>query len=122
VAWYSISDSANPAEVTDWRELFPDQFVCPNGDGVCNYVGRDETVQINPGQYFHVMVGRKFPEFLGWTMFIIDDISIVAADGTPNTENGFYNWCNGRPEDFKAHDLDNCTNLTEIHWDPEQTR
>lgn len=122
VAWYAISDSASPAEVTDWRELFPDQFVCPNGDGVCNYVGRDETVSISPGQYFHIMVGRKFPEFLGWTMFVIDDISIVAANGTPNTENGFFNWCNGRPEDFKAHDSDKCANLTEVHWDPGQTR
>lgn len=122
VAWYAISDSANPAEVNDWRELFPDQFVCPNGDGVCNYVGRDETVQINPNQYFHLMVGRKFPEFLGWTMFIIDDISIVAADGTPNTENGFYNWCDGRPEDFKVHEDTGCGNTTTIHWDPNQTR
>jgi len=122
VAWYAISDSANPAEVTDWRELFADQFVCDNGDGICNYVGRDETVTINPGQYFHLKVGRKFPEFLGWTMFIIDDISIVAADGTATTENGFFNWCDGRPEDFKVHELIPCTNLTQIHWDPEQTR
>jgi hypothetical protein len=121
VAWYAISDSPDPALVTDWRELFPDQFVCANGDGVCNYVGRDETVQINPGQYFHLQVGRKFPEFFGWTMFVIDDISIVAADGTLGTENGFYNWCNSRPEDFKDHD-GVCANYTEIHWDPNQVR
>lgn len=122
VAWYAISDSADPAQVTDWRELFPDQFVCDNGDGVCNYVGRDETVTITPGQYFHIKVGRKFPEFLGWSMFVIDDISIVAAGGTPGTENGFFNWCNGRPEDFKIHELGTCSSFTEIHWDPEQTR
>jgi hypothetical protein len=122
VAWYAISDSASPSGVEDWRELFPDQFVCANGDGVCNYVGRDETVPINPGQYFHLMVGRKFPEFFGWTMFVIDDISIVAADGTLNTANGFYNWCNGNPEDFKVHDDEACRSYTEIHWDPEQTR
>lgn len=122
MAWYSISDSPNAAEVTDWRELYPDQFVCTNGDAVCNYVGRDETVTIKPGQYFHVMVGRKFPEFFGWTMFVIDDISIVAADGTLGTANGFYNWCNARPEDFKVHDNEVCNNLTEIHWDPTQVR
>ncbi len=122
VAWYAISDSSNPAEVTDWRELFADQFVCVNGDGVCNYVGRDETVSVSPGQYFHLMVGRKFPEFLGWTMFVIDDISIVAADGTPNTSNGFFNWCNGSPEDFKVHSGEKCANTTKIHWDSQQTR
>lgn len=122
MAWYSISDSPTAAGVTDWRELYPDQFVCDNQAAVCNYVGRDETVTIKPGQYFHVMVGRKFPEFFGWTMFVIDDISIVAANGTPNTANGFYNWCNGRPEDFKVHDDEICNNLTEIHWDPTQVR
>jgi hypothetical protein len=122
VAWYAISDSPEPSAVTDWRELFPDEDVCVNGDGVCNYVGRDETVWINPGQYFHLMVGRKFPEFFGWTMFVIDDISIVAADGTLDTANGFYNWCNARPEDFKVHEDEDCDNLTEIHWDPTQVR
>ncbi len=122
MAWYAISDSPTAAGVTDWRELYPDQFVCSNGDAVCNYVGRDETVTIKPGQYFHVMVGRKFPEFFGWTMFVIDDISIVAADGTLGTANGFYNWCNARPEDFKAHGNEVCNNTTEIHWDPTQVR
>ena len=122
MAWYAISDSPNASEVTDWRELYPDQFVCTNGDAVCNYVGRDETVPIKPGQYFHIMVGRKFPEFFGWTMFVIDDISIVAADGTLGTANGFYNWCNARPEDFKVHGNEACNNLTEIHWDPTQVR
>ncbi len=122
MAWYAISDSPTAAGVTDWRELFSDQFVCDNQAAVCNYVGRDETVSIKPGQYFHVMVGRKFPEFFGWTMFVIDDISIVAADGTLDTANGFYNWCNGRPEDFKVHDDEICNNLTEIHWDPTQVR
>ena len=122
MAWYAISDSPTAAGVTDWRELFPDEYVCDNQAAVCNYVGRDETVSIKPGQYFHVMVGRKFPEFFGWTMFVIDDISIVAANGTPNTANGFYNWCNARPEDFKVHGNEACSNLTEIHWDPTQVR
>ncbi len=122
MAWYAISDSPNASEVTDWRELYPDQYVCSNGDAVCNYVGRDETVPIKPGQYFHVMVGRKFPEFFGWTMFVIDDISIVAADGTLGTANGFYNWCNARPEDLKVHGNEACNNQTEIHWDPTQVR
>ncbi len=122
MAWYAISDSPTAAGVTDWRELYPDQFVCSNGDAVCNYVGRDETVTIKPGQYFHVMVGRKFPEFFGWTMFVIDDISIVAADGTLGTANGFYNWCDARPEDFKVHGNEVCNNQTQIHWDPTQVR
>jgi len=122
MAWYAISDSPTAAGVTEWRELYPDQFVCTNGDAVCNYVGRDETVTIKPGQYFHVMVGRKFPEFFGWTMFVVDDISIVAADGTLGTANGFFNWCNARPEDFKVHGSEVCNNLTEIHWDPTQVR
>ncbi|HEY1409412.1 MAG TPA: hypothetical protein VF434_10735 [Promineifilum sp.] len=121
VAWYAISDSSDPSGVTDWRELFPDTLVCANSAGVCNYVGRDETVNINPGQYFHLMVGRKFPEFFGWTMFIIDDISIVAADGTLNTDNGFYNWCNSGSQDVKDH-VGNCESFTEVHWDPDQTR
>lgn len=124
VAWYAISDAADPSLVDQeqWKELYPDQFVCTTGDGICNYVGRDETVWINPGQYFHVQVGRKFPEFFGSTMFIIDDISIVAADGTLNTENGFYNWCDGRPEDFKVHDDGVCNNTTTIRWDPRALR
>ncbi len=122
VAWYAISDEENPALVTEWKELYPDQYVCDNGAGRCNYVGRDETVSINPGQHFHVQVGRKFPEFFGWTMFVIDDISIVAADGTTGTENGFFNWCNARPEDVKVHDQSDCSNPTEIHWDPDAIR
>jgi len=122
IAWYAISDQSDPALVTEWRELFPDQFVCNNGDQVCNYVGRDETVPINPGQYFHLKVGRKFPEMNGWTQFVIDDISIVAADGTVGTENGFFNWCNSSPEDYKYHESEGCKSLTEIHWDAEQSR
>lgn len=138
VAWYAISDYANPAEVTEWKELFPDQFVCNNGDEVCNYVGRDETVPIHANQYFHLQVGRKFPEFFGWTMFIIDDISIVstatpptvtktADDGTEfeeavETENGFFNWCNDRPEDIKFHESEDCDGFTEVHWDAETPR
>ena len=121
VAWYAISDQEDPALVTEWKELFPDQFVCNNG-GTCNYVGRDETVWINPGQHFHVMVGRKFPELFGWTMFVVDDISIVAADGTTGTTNGFYNWCNASPEDVKVHGDEACNSLTEIHWDPRALR
>ncbi len=124
MAWYSIGESPTAASVTDWRELFADQFVCDN----CRHASAtssvsDETVTIKPGQYFHVaMVGRKFPEFFGWTMFVIDDITIVAADGTLNTANGFYNWCNGRPEDFKVDDGEVCNNLTEIDCDSTQVR
>jgi hypothetical protein len=121
VAWYAISDFEDPALVTEWRDLYPDQYVCANGDEVCNYVGRDETVTIKPNQHFHLMVGRKFPEFFGWTMFIIDDISIVAADGTSGTANGFFNWCDSGSTDIKVHD-EGCNNTTTVHWDSEQTR
>jgi hypothetical protein len=117
-----VCHQRDPALVTEWRELFPDQFVCANGDGVCNYVGRDETVTIKPNQHFHLMAGRKFPEFFGWTMFVIDDISIVAANGTTGTANGFFNWCNASPDDIKVHGNEACNNLTEVHWDPTQTR
>jgi hypothetical protein len=55
-------------------------------------------------------------------MFIIDDISIVAANGTQDTENGFYNWCDGAPEDFKVHEDEECDNTTQIHWDPNAIR
>jgi hypothetical protein len=55
-------------------------------------------------------------------MFVIDDISIVAANGTLNTANGFYNWCDASPEDFKVHENETCVNTTTIHWDPNQTR
>jgi hypothetical protein len=122
VAWYAISDQEDPGLVTEWKELYPDQYVCDNLAEVCNYVGRDETVQIAPGQHFHVMVGRKFPEFFGWTMFIVDDISIVAADGTAGTENGFFNWCNASPEDVKVHDDGSCRSYSEIHWDSSAIR
>ena len=105
MAWYSISDSPTAAGVTDWRELFSDQFVCDNQAAVCNYVGRDETVPIKPGQYFHVMVGRKFPEFFGWTMFVIDDISIVAADGTLNTTNGCLLYTSDAADERSSVDL-----------------
>jgi hypothetical protein len=122
VAWYAISNEENPSLVTEWKELYPDQFVCDNLAERCNYVGRDETVSIAPGQHFHVMVGRKFPEFFGWTMFIIDDISIVAADGTTGTENGFFNWCNASPEDVKYHEDGRCGSFSEIHWDSSAIR
>lgn len=122
IAWYAISNEESPGLVTEWKELYPDQYVCDNVAERCNYVGRDETVPIAPGQYFHVMVGRKFPEFFGWTMFVIDDISIVAADGTAGTTNGFFNWCNARPEDVKVHGNEACNSFTEIHWDSSATR
>ena len=93
VAWYAISEYEDPSMVTEWREL--DEYViqCANKYEICDYAGRDETVWIDPGDYFHLRVQQKSAHF-GATVFVIDDISIVAADGTDTTDNGFYVWVN----------------------------
>lgn len=123
VAWYAISDSATAAGVSagEWRELDPYTYQCPNGDGMCIYSGRDETVWIDPGQYFHIMVGMKFPVYNAWSFFVIDDISIVPADGSDDAANGYYDWVNDDPSDVKWHLFDeDCVDCssTDIHWDP----
>ena len=84
--------------------------------------GREARVKITPRQSAPRSVGRNFPGSPGGGRFVSDNIFFGAANGTAGTENGFYNWCNGRPEDFRAHDAIDCTSPTEIHWDPEQTR
>lgn len=126
VAWYAISASASPAGVasSEWRELDPYTIQCHNSSGSCVYSGRDETVWIDPGTYFHLMVGMKFPFYNAWSFFVIDDISIVPAGGVEDTVNGFYDWVNDSPEDVKWHfEEETCWDCepTQVEWDPEAT-
>jgi hypothetical protein len=114
VAWYAISEHEDPAmvEAGDWRELDPFWYQCPNDQPLCTYVGRDETVWIEPGWTFHVMVSQKFPHFNTWSLFIIDDISVVAADPDPTTNfdldapNGYYVWLDWQEVTFWGFLLD----------------
>lgn len=92
LAWYGIGDSDDPSSVSEWRTLDPFVAPCHNSWGVCEYIGRYETVHLSPGQYFHLMAGHKFPVYNAWTVFLFDDISIVPADGT-FVEDGF--WLDG---------------------------
>lgn len=92
VAWYGIGDSSDPSSVSLWRELYSDRIVCPNTAQVCNYIGRDEAITIAPGQYFHLRVAHKFPYLNSWSTWVIDDISIVPADGSAAETAGYYNW------------------------------
>lgn len=104
VAWYGFGTSEDPSSVTEWRELFPDPYVCANGDGVCNHLGRKESVNIEAGSYLHLWMGMKFPDHQSWTVFGIDDISISDfSDGIEVDVNDF------------VDDGD-------VHWDPNAPR
>ena len=89
VGWYAITTERRPVRVTEWREMFPDVYVCDNSQGVCNYVARKETLWIEPDSYLHVRVGHKFRDFGAFTVFGVDDISIVDADGTTGQPSGW---------------------------------
>lgn len=102
VGWYGIGDNADPSSVEEWRELSPLPIPCPNLLGACLYIGRYETITIEPGQYFHLRVGHKFSSYNAWTVFGLDDFSIVPAGGEV-IKDGF--WPDG---------------LT--FWDPRQLR
>ena len=123
VAWYAITKSANPFDDTSaWRELDPYQIQCVNSFEVCNYAGRDETVWIDPGDYFHLIVAQKFPVFNASTVFVIDDVSVMPAQGTLDTLNGYYDWVNQSKEDVKWHWADeDCPTEeckpVEVTWD-----
>jgi hypothetical protein len=103
IAWYGFGDSADPSSVTEWRELFPDPYVCANSDGRCNHLGRKETVLINAGDYLHLWMGMKFPDHNAWTVFGIDDISItdfsdgIEVDVTGFTDDGDIFWDSRAP-------------------------
>ncbi len=103
VAWYGFGDSADPSSVTEWRELFPDAYVCANGDGRCNHLGRKETVYIEAGSYYHLWMGMKFPDWGAWTVFGVDDISIsdfsdgIEVDVTGFTDDGDIRWDSRAP-------------------------
>ena len=98
VAWYGFGTSSDPGSVTQWRELFPDAYVCANGDGRCNHLGRKETVFIDAGSYLHLWMGMKFPDMGAWTVFGVDDISIsdfsdgIEVDVTGFTDDGDVFW------------------------------
>lgn len=82
VAWYGFGTSEDPNSVSEWRELFPDTRVCPNGNEECNYLARKETVALNGGEYLHVRMGMKYPDHNAWTLFVVDDISLTdLSDG-----------------------------------------
>ena len=89
VAWYGFGTSDDYSSVSEWRELFPDTFACDNA-GICNYLARKESVHINPGDYFHLRMGMKFPDHNAWTTFVVDDISVSDfSDGTKVDVTGF---------------------------------
>ena len=89
VGWYGIGRTADPATVAEWRELSPLPVPCPNALGICLYIGRYETVYVEPGHYFHLRVGHKFPVYNAWTLFALDDIALVPASGEL-IEDGFW--------------------------------
>lgn len=133
VAWYAISASSDPAMVTDWRELDPFVTQCVNGAESCVYAGRDETVWINPGDYFHLRVEQKFPVHQGSTVFVIDDISIAAiGDGTEDTNNGYFVWMNDADDDdgdggderwhFEEDEEPVSADPVEVHWEHDAAR
>jgi hypothetical protein len=108
IAWYAISAEADPANVpaADWREMDPYPWQCQAGSA-CNYAGRDETLWIEPGYTFHIRVMVKFPQFNTWAFFLIDDITVVAADPeSPNAgdPNGFYEWLDWSDDMFLVED------------------
>lgn len=98
VAWYGFGPTSDPSSVTEWRELFPDTYVCSNGSGVCNHLGRKESVMIEAGSYMHLWMGMKFPDHQAWTVFGVDDISItdfsdgIEVDVTDFEDDGDVYW------------------------------
>lgn len=98
IAWYGFGPTDSPSSVTQWRELFPDPYVCANGDGRCNHLGRKETVLIEGGSFMHLWMGMKFPDHNAWTVFGVDDISIsdfsdgIEVDVTGFTDDGDIFW------------------------------
>lgn len=89
MAWYTISSEEDPYMATGWRELDPFTIQCPNTDGACLRVSRQETVWVDPGSYLHIAVGHKWPVYNAWSVFAIDDISLVPASGSPG-DSGFF--------------------------------
>lgn len=131
IAWYAIADSMDPFSSSDWRELDPYTYQCPNSYEVCNYAGRDETVWVEPGQYLHLIVGQKFPVFNASTVFLLDDVSLVSANpngANAGDANGYYDWyddvLSSEAYDDKCHWLDEaCLGFaTVVVWDEDAPR
>lgn len=104
VAWYGFGSTNDPSSVTEWRELFGDTYVCANGNGSCNHLGRKESVQIEAGSYMHLWMGMKFPDHQAWTVFGLDDISITDFSDGINVD---------------VHDFEDDG---DIFWDPRAPR
>jgi len=98
VAWYGFGHSADPSSVQEWRELFPDTYVCANNAAKCNYLGRKEGVFIRQGSFLHLWMGMKFPDHNAWSVFVVDDISIsdfsdgINVDITDFVDDGDVTW------------------------------
>lgn len=103
VAWYGFGTSDDSNSVTEWRELFPDTYVCANADAICNHLARKELVTVEAGSYLHVRMGMKFPDHQAWTVFGLDDISItdlsdgIDADVTGFVDDGDVTWSPSAP-------------------------
>ncbi len=98
VAWYGFGETSDPSSVKEWRELFPDSYVCANGAAKCNYLGRKEGVFIRRGAFMHLWMGMKFPDHNAWSVFVVDDISIsdfsdgINVDITDFVDDGDVYW------------------------------
>lgn len=80
VAWYGFGSSSDPSSVDAWYELFPDRYVCDNGYELCNHLNRAEIMHIEAGSYMHIRTVMKFPDMNAWTVFGVDDVSILDLD------------------------------------------
>ena len=126
------AETADPSDVSDWRELFPvawgtDQYTsgaladyefhemngdkwvpgvvpCANPWEACYNVARYETVWIDADStpYYWLKAGQKFDTFNVWTVFVFDDILVVAADDS---------------DDGSMHDVNGATG-----WDQDEAR
>ncbi len=98
VAWYGFGKTKDSSSVMEWRELFPDTYVCSNDAAKCNYLGRKEIVPIRQGDFMHLWMGMKFPDMGAWTVFVVDDISIsdfsdgINVDITDFVDDGDVYW------------------------------
>jgi len=78
VAWYAIYNTKDPTKVpaSAWRELYPDDRVCWNESGICNYLDRSETVHIEKGSYIFLKAEMKYAAYNAWTSWAWDDIAV----------------------------------------------
>ncbi|MBN2002176.1 MAG: hypothetical protein JXA21_02365 [Anaerolineae bacterium] len=96
VAWYAITRYYRPwyIEESDWRELYAEPLSCRNSAGQCGFTARRELVHIVPGDTLCLQAGMKFREYNAWTVWVWDDITVVATDSgaTGFVEEGTVKW------------------------------